>query len=77
MTYQSLMLIFHNAMEQIPTKSPGMATLADTFTFLIVGIGAIAASVEPRAFHFSLWIMIFCLAGADLGMGHVMKLANE
>lgn len=41
----------------------GMATLADTFTFLIVGIGGIAASVEPRAFHFSLWIMIFCLAG--------------
>ena len=40
-----------------------MATLADTFTFLIVGIGAIAASVEPKAFHFSLWLMIFCLAG--------------
>eukprot|EP00434_Breviolum_minutum_P019046 symbB.v1.2.016791.t1/scaffold1270.1/size227213/3 len=41
----------------------GMATLADTFTFLIVGIGAVAVSTEPRAFHFSLWVMLFCLAG--------------
>lgn len=40
-----------------------MATLADTFTFLIVGIGAVAVSTEPRAFHFSLWVMAFCLVG--------------
>ena len=46
-----------------------MATLADTFTFLIVGIGAVAVSTEPRAFHFSLWVMLFCLAGLPKNWG--------
>ncbi|CAK9053868.1 unnamed protein product [Durusdinium trenchii] len=59
----------------------GMATLADTFTFMIVGIGAVAVSTEPRAFHFSLWVMLFCLVGRAAcilfcgGLANLLKVA--
>ncbi|CAE7551588.1 Slc9a8 [Symbiodinium natans] len=41
----------------------GMATLADTFTFLIVGVGAVAVTQERSSFKFSLWVMLFCIVG--------------
>ncbi|CAE7838953.1 Slc9a8 [Symbiodinium sp. CCMP2592] len=41
----------------------GMATLADTFTFLIVGVGAVAVCGERASWKFSLWVMLFCIIG--------------
>ncbi|CAE7564401.1 Slc9a8, partial [Symbiodinium pilosum] len=41
----------------------GMATLADTFTFLVVGVGAVAAVHERSRAKFSLWVMLFCIVG--------------
>jgi len=39
----------------------GLATLADTGIFLLVGVDFIAAN--GPSFHFSLWVMLFCLVG--------------
>jgi len=41
----------------------GIATLADTFTFLVVGVGAVAVIKEHSSMVFSLWLMLFCIVG--------------